>query len=142
MVTEHIHGQFRDCYPDQTNGLAVGLAENHVEATEVNAADELETFARLRDAREFASAECAAIAAAHHRHWPLAIEDKTVATLADAHCPGLHIEDSASLMKALVRAGVLKSSAANDIRKTWKKHGSTRFPFVGLADGLAQAHRN
>jgi hypothetical protein len=141
LVTSHIHRQFRDCYPDHCDSLADTIEGNHVESIESNTTEELQIFARLLDSRTFGAAECAAVATAHCRCWPLAIEDSSIAALAKSLQLSLSIENTDTLLVDLVNSGAIQRSAADQFKKNWEEHDSS-WPQPHLADYSVNAQQN
>jgi predicted nucleic acid-binding protein len=81
FVTEHVRDEVTRRYQAQVECLDAALRAGHLVETTINTIDELQTFAELVSLRRFGKGECAAIAAAVHRLWPIALDDSNAIKL-------------------------------------------------------------
>ena len=86
--------------------------------------------------KRFGVGECAAVAAAVHRQWPLATDDGNAIKLVRRLYPSVLIETTASIIVALIRAQRLSLQQANCFRDRWERHHRFRLPFQSFAEIL------
>jgi predicted nucleic acid-binding protein len=100
------------------------LADDPAEATDLA---ELATFAAMSTLK-IGDGERAAIAAAHTRGLPLAMDDNRAWKRSAAFSSGIPREDTLSVMVSLIKAGVIDVAAADAIKADW--HANHRFTLL------------
>lgn len=136
LITEHVHGEITDAYPEQLTRLQALLARGTIEEQPVTAINELEVFARLAATNRLGPGECASIATASERGLVLAIDDRRATREALSLNPGLRILDTQALMVELIHDGVIDVPAADQIKLAWETHYRFRLPFRSFGDVL------
>ena len=136
FVTEHVRKEVTAHYDEEVNRLNAALASNTLEEIRVEAIEELALFAQLTKEPRLGLGECAAIAAAVHRGYVLAIDDKVARRAALALSPALTVLDTQSLMLSLIRAGVLSIEDADAIKAEWETEHSFVLKIKSFGDLL------
>ena len=126
IVTEHARAEITDHYPEQLRRLEAALAAGILEESPVTDLTELATFAALAADGRLGDGECASIAAASHRGFALAIDDKTAAKRAMKLSPKLTLLNTQDLVVSLIRGGCINVGAADAIKVEW----ATKYRFT------------
>ncbi len=105
------------------NTLNAALQSGGIEEIRVDAVEELATFARLMESGRLGAGECAAIAAAAHRGYALAVDDKAARKAALSLLSSTCLLNTQALMVSLITIGVLSVEEADAIKADWEtKH--------------------
>jgi predicted nucleic acid-binding protein len=136
FVTDHVRGEVTRRYEVQFERLDSALRAGHLAVTTVDTIEELQTFAHLTSLRRFGLGECAAIAAALHRGWTVALDDGNAIKLVRRYYPGVPIETTSSIVVALIRAHILTVELADSFRHEWATHHRFALPFRSFAEIL------
>jgi predicted nucleic acid-binding protein len=125
VVTDHVRDEVTSYYSEQFSRLQSLFDQNAFEQLRVDSPDELETFGRLIANKRLGTGESAAIAAAIHHGWVLAIDDARAIREFLALIPEANVETTQSLMIRLIRKDVLSIQQADQLKSEWE----TRYRF-------------
>ena len=112
------------------------LAIGGIRQITVNSLEELQIFGKLTLERRLGAGECAAIAAAIHRHCGIAIDDQTAIKHLQRLYPETHVETTRSLIVGLIKSGVLTLAEADDFKERWQNEHRFRLPFQSFREVL------
>jgi predicted nucleic acid-binding protein len=112
--------------------LKAGLLLGDIDPKNVSLA-ELQAYADLQSVK-IGDGERGAIAAAFARGYAIAINDYRALKRLPATYKSLHLEDTASIMVALIRAGVLTVAEADVIKADWESNHRFRLTFTTFGE--------
>jgi predicted nucleic acid-binding protein len=136
FVTDHVRGEVTRRYQVQFERLEAALRAGHLKETTVDTIEELQAFAELTALKRFGVGECAAIAAAFHRNWTIALDDGNAIKLIRRLYPEIPTETTPSIVVALIRANVITLAQADSFRDEWAANHRFRLPFRSFAEIL------
>jgi len=112
--------------------LKAGLLVGDIDSKDVSLA-ELQAYANLQSVK-IGDGERGAIAAAFARGYAIAIDDYRALKRLPVTFKSLHLEDTASIMVSLIRAGVLTVAEADVIKVDWEANHRFRLTFPTFGD--------
>jgi predicted nucleic acid-binding protein len=131
VVTDHVRYEVASFYPAQLSNFEFAHLAGHVVEITLDTPADRTVFAELKALR-LGDGECASIAAALNRGFPLAIDDIRARKKAVARDPSLRLLDTIGLMVEAIQAGLLTVAEADTIKVDWetnhrfiKKHFSS-----------------
>jgi predicted nucleic acid-binding protein len=136
VVVDFVRDEVTRRYAAQVARLEAAFAAAHLFADgppETIATAELAAFAAMATLK-IGGGERAAIAAAATRGLPLAMDDERAWKRAAAFCAGIARENTASLMLALIKAGVIDVGQADAIKADWEANHRFRLLFGSFAE--------
>jgi predicted nucleic acid-binding protein len=136
FVTDHVRDEVTRRYQLQFQRLAAAFQAVHLTETVVDTIEEVRTFGQLTSLGRFGVGECAAVATAFHRGWTIALDDNNAIKLVSRLFPSVHIETTATIIVALIRAGILTVAQADGFRDDWATNHRFRLPFRSFAEIL------
>jgi predicted nucleic acid-binding protein len=99
--------------------------------------DEVALFLRLRPGERLGAGECSAIAIAINRKYPIAIDDNRAVRRAIRGVGAkLEVVRTVDIMVTLIRTGVLKIDAADQIKDGWAHQHKFRIKAASFRDLL------
>lgn len=119
FITNHVRQEITEHYHDQFTRLQLALEQNILEEIIVTDPEEVKTFVELTRLTRFGTGECACISVAMHRHYTLAIDDKSAIKQAILSCPAIHIITTQDLIIAMIKKGILSVNEADAIKDEW-----------------------
>lgn len=121
LITEHVRVEVREEYPEQLARLERAITDKVVEVFDLTAIPEMATMIELRSRggkKRMGIGEASAIAAAIHRNYDLAIDDKPAIKQIRAVAPKVRIHTTSDLIVQLIKAGLITVEAACRPRRT------------------------
>lgn len=119
VLPDNVQAEVLTSYPVEYANLELALQAGHLHVISLTAPAEVAAYVAMQALRVLGDGECSAIAAAHARGLPLAMDDGTARTKAVAHYPGLILLDTVGLMVEALRAGLLTVPEADAIKAIW-----------------------
>lgn len=122
VVIDLVRNEVTRRYPVEFARLQSALAAGHLvrdDPPEATDPAELAAFAAMSTLK-IGEGERAAIAAAQVRNLALAMDDERAWKRAAAYCGGISRENTASLVVALIKAGILDVAAADTLKIEWE----------------------
>jgi len=134
VITAHVATEIT--YPTQSACLSTAICNNHLSRLLPGDHAELVTFAQLTTT--LGVGESAAIAAAVHRGFHVALEDRAARTRAESLVGRTYLLNTQQLMVGLIRAGEISISDADAIKNDWQNNHRFVMPgFQSFADLIA-----
>lgn len=136
VLPDNVQAEVLTSYPIEYANLELALQARHLHVISLTAPDELAVYVAMQALRVLGDGECAAIAAAHARRLPLAMDDRPARTKAGAHYPRLILFDTVGLMVEALRAGLLTVPEADAIKAFWDSNRFKKPHFKSFGDLL------
>jgi len=138
LITEHVRHEVTARYPEQLTRLDAALAVGLLETIVLTDLAELQTIADLStsSAKRLGIGECSAVAAAVHRGFELAIDDKAAIREARARYPSLPLHTTQDLVVLLIRRGAIDVAAADALKEEWKVRHRFRLKIASFQELL------
>lgn len=136
VVTDHVRAEVLDFYHERYQRFQKALADQIILEVRVDRLDELQTFAELSQVKRLGLGECSAIAAAVHRHYHLALDDRRARNEAKRRFPSLTLQGTADIIVTSIEAGLLTLAEADAIKEVWAAEHSFRLKIVSFSDLL------
>jgi predicted nucleic acid-binding protein len=134
IVTDHVRLEITSDYPDQLERLETALSANYFDVASVDALDP--NFVELARQARYGTGECAAIALAVIKNAPLAIDDNRASKAAKAVSPTIQLENTETLMIALIKSALLDVPTADAIKLEWEAKHRFKIKFKSFAERL------
>ena len=134
VLTRHVRSEVSDHYPEQFARLDAALAAKSFVVVAVDALDPV--FIELIQTKRLGLEESAAIAYAASNSVPIVIDDNKAQKAASALTPPVALESTESLMVLSIRAGILTTTTADEIKTTWETEHRFKLPFASFGDRL------
>ncbi len=136
FLTDHVRAEVTAHYPEQFARLDAALSDGSLQQLRVESPEELEIFATLALQRRLGAGECAAIAAAVHRGWGIAIDDKAAMKQTARLYPATPVHTTQSIIISLIRLGLLDIAEADSLKTAWETTYRFRLPFKSFGNVL------
>ena len=133
IVTDHVRDEISDDYPEQVVLFLDALKRGLIELLRVDSPEELQTFANLASSG-LGAGERSAFAAAFHRKFTVAIDDRRAIRIASqtlGHIPIVRTED---IVRTLIAAGAVSVMEADALKLSWETHHRFTLPFKSFGD--------
>jgi predicted nucleic acid-binding protein len=137
VITGHVRREVTKHYPEEFERLGTALSAGTLEQITVASEAELEIFGELIGSpKRLGAGECAAMAAAIHRGWVIAIDDRLAIRHLAAAYPQTRVVTTETLIVALIKAGSLSIADADRMKKEWEERYRFRLKIESFQDLL------
>lgn len=134
FLTDHVRAEVTVYYPEQFARLDAALRDGSLQQLRVESPEELEIFATVALERRLGAGECAATAAAVHRGWGIAIDDKAAMKQIARLYPATPVHTTQSIIVSLIRLGLLDIAEADRLKTAWETAYRFRLSFRSFGD--------
>jgi predicted nucleic acid-binding protein len=138
VVLDFVRDEVTRHYATQLSRLRAALDANHLlpdDPPESIDLTEVELFAEMSKLK-IGEGERAAIAAAKVRSLPLVIDDERALKRAASYCLTIPRESTVSLMLALLSAGIIEVTEADEIKADWELNHRFRLRFESFSEQI------
>jgi predicted nucleic acid-binding protein len=135
VITDHVRREVTTHYPEEFDRLEAALRSGTLEQITVASEPELEIFSELIGSpKRLGTGECAAMAAAIHRGWAIAIDDRVAIKHLAAAYPQTRVATTESLIVSLIRTRALSIADADRMKKEWEAKYRFRLKIGSFGD--------
>lgn len=136
LITNHVRHEITEHYQDQLTRLKIALEQEILEEIIITDPEEVKTFVELTSLEKFGKGECACISVAIHRHYTLAIDDKSAIKQALLSCPAIPIITTQDLIVSMIKIGILSINEADAIKNEWADSHKFKLKINSFSDLL------
>lgn len=133
VVTDHVRGEVTDDYPEQVDLLFDALERGFLAILRVDSVEELQTFAAL-ESTGLGAGERSAFAAALHRLYMVAIDDRRAIKIASQTLECISIIRTETIVRELIAGGIVSVAEADSIKDRWESRNRFKLPFASFGD--------
>jgi predicted nucleic acid-binding protein len=137
VITDHVRREVTKHYPEEFERLETALRAGRLEQITVASEPELEIFGELIGSpKRLGTGESAAMAAAIHRNWAIAIDDYVAIKHLKAAYPQTMVATTQSLIVSLIKGGLLSIADADRMKGEWEAKYRFRLRIGSFRDVL------
>lgn len=136
VVTDHVRGEIAADRPEQVEAYETAIERGFIVPIRIDRPAEVEAFVRL-SAAGLGLGESSAVAAAIHRGFAVAIDDRRAIRIAVRTFGELIFVGSADIVREAIDRGALTVPAADAIKERWEKFYRFTLPFDSFGDQRA-----
>lgn len=133
VITDHVRGEVTDDHPEQVALLLDAVERGLIETIRVDDPDELRTFADL-ETSGLGSGERSAFAAARHRRYNVAIDDRRAIRIAAQELGEVVVLRTEDLVREMIAMRIVSTAEADAIKDRWETLHRFKLSFRSFGD--------